>query len=153
MSKNSEDLDDARARYEQRLRNLESFGHRGSTTDRERQAAIHLNDELAALGLSSQIESFAGYRSFAGRLLLPVAIAAAGATLLWHFPFVAAALSALALLSLAIEQSARGVLLSRLLPKHKSQNVTATLACGTATPRLRLVILGHYDTQRTGLLF
>lgn len=144
---------DGRRRYEDRVLALERFGHRGSTTDRERHAADYLAGELAALGLAPAIEPFAAYRSLGGRLLLAVAVAAIGAAFLGPRPAVAAALGAVALASLAVEQASRGPLLSRLLPRPMSQNVVAASPAPRGRVRARLVVCGHYDTQRTGLLW
>jgi Peptidase family M28 len=143
---------DPRSRYEQRVRDLAGFGHRGSATKRERQAATYLRGEIRSLGLEAQEERFPGSASLGARLLLHVALAAGGAALLWRAPLAAAALGAAALLSLVMEQTAQRGLLSRCLPSAPSQNVVARLS-GTPSPRRRLVLCAHYDTQRTGLIW
>jgi hypothetical protein len=54
--------------------------------------------------------------------------------------------------SLLAEQALHGVWLSRPLVRFDSANVVARLPSAIA-PRLRIVVCGHYDTQRTGLVW
>lgn len=141
----------ARTRFETRIRRLAAFGHRGSATDREREAADWLAGELRGMGLSPEAEPFAGRRSLGGRLLLHVAVAAAGAAVAWVAPVATVALGALALGSLVYEQMTWGLLLSRLLPARPSANVTARVPPPAGGPvRRRVVVCAHYDTAQTG---
>jgi hypothetical protein len=143
----------ARSRYERRVRELAAFGHRGSATDQERQAAAYLAGELRGMGLEPKQEPFAASGSLGARLLLHVSIAAVGAALLWSAPLATLLLGAVALLSLLAEQSSRGLFLSRGLMRSRSYNVLARIPSGRDEPKRRIILCGHYDTQRTGLLW
>ena len=144
--------DDDRAHYCRQLRDLASLPHRGSATDHERRAADYLCGELRAVGLEPTREPFRGSRSWAWRHLVHVGVAAAGVGLLWHLPAVTIVLGVVALASFWAEGMTRGVWLSRPAVRAASENVVAHLpADGPA--RLRAVVCGHYDTQRTGLIW
>jgi hypothetical protein len=145
--------DEMRRRYEQRVQTLEAFGHRGSATAHERRAAEYLAAELSSLGLNPTLQPFPGKTSSATRLLLHIAVAAVGGCVLWTSPIVATILGALALSSLVVEQSMRGLVLSRLLPSRCSQNVWAAVRPPHGTAEMRVIICAHYDTQRTGLIW
>jgi hypothetical protein len=93
----------SRSRYERRVRELVGFGHRGSATEGERQAAAYLANELLGLGLEPVTEPFTGSRSLGTRLLLHVGICAAGAELLWHLPGLTVILGSVALCSLTVD--------------------------------------------------
>ena len=141
-----------RARFEERVRTLAAFGHRGSATARERQAAEYLVTELTAAGLRPALEPFCGSGSMGARLLVPVLIAAAGVGLAWHWPAATAALALLALAGLVSEQMTGRSWLTWFLTRRPSANVGAHLpAAGDA--RRRVVLCAHYDTQRAGLIW
>jgi hypothetical protein len=144
--------DEDRARYRRRVYTLAAFGHRGSGTDHERRAADYLIGELRGLGVGAARETFRGSRSWARRHLLHVVIAAAGVGCLWHLPVLTAALAVAALVSFWAEGATRGAWLTRPLVRSASANVVARLTPLAAT-RLRVVVSGHYDTQRTGLIW
>lgn len=145
----------ARERYAERVRALEGFGHRGSATAEEAQAAAYLHDELSALGLEPREQPFAGCSSAGARLLLPVLVAGAGALCLWGAPQLSVLLGLLAGGSLLAEGTTRSVVLSwpllRLLPRP-SRNIVARVPARDVARR-RVVVLGHYDTQRTGWIW
>jgi len=143
----------SRSHFERRVRKLAGYGHRGSATDGEKQAAVYLAEELVALGLEPVTEPFTGSRSLGGRLLLHVGVAAAGAALLWHLPGLTVFLGLVALGSLIMESTSRGRLLSRLIMWNRSCNVVARLAPHGGEAKLRLIICGHYDSQRTGIIW
>ena len=143
----------SRSRYEQRIRDLTDFGHRGSATEGERRASAYLFDELKGIGFEPVIETFAGIRSSGARLLLHVAIAAVGAALLWSLPGLTILFGSIALGSLALEMTTRGKIFSRLLMWSSSRNVAARLPPAGDEAKARLIICGHYDTQRTGLIW
>lgn len=140
------------ARYEQRLRSLEAFGHRGSATVQERRAADYLADELRASGIAPVIESFRGARSFGARLLIHIGIAATGLLLLWKMPAVGVALAAVALISFVVEQGRCVVWLSWPACRYRSQNVCGTVPA-TRAARRRIILSAHYDTQRNGFIW
>jgi hypothetical protein len=138
--------------YVRWVRELERFGHRGSATPHEHRAASYLVEELKKLGAQPEIEGFLGYRSSGMRLLIHVVCAAVGLGLLWVWPLAAVILGGVALISLFIEETSRGTLVSRLIPRAPSANVFARLPA-QGTPRRRLLLLAHYDTQRTGAMW
>jgi len=144
--------DEARGLFERRVRELCAPGHRGSASEGERRAAGYLVDELRALGLEAGLEPFAGPATHAWLLLLPVLTAALGLALLWVTPWAAILLGLLALVSLMLEGTTRAELLGRLVPRRPSQNVVARVPA-RGEPLRRLVVLAHYDTQRTGWIF
>jgi hypothetical protein len=144
-------LENRRPKFEERIRRLAGFGHRGSTTDHERAAADYLCDELAASGFRPERESFQGSSSFGGRILLHLIVAICGAAALWWMPVVSICVGLVVLCSLWAEQTTRGVWLSRPIVRSPSINISARLPVDA--PRLRVIVSGHYDTQRTGVLW
>jgi hypothetical protein len=144
-------LDEQRGRYEERIRALAAFGHRGSATANEREAGNYLCEQLESMGLDPVREPFAGCRSLGGRILIHVVVAAIGAAFFWHWPVISITFGFFALFSLWREHSTRGAWLSRPLLRFPSANIVARFP--TAAPRLRVILNGHYDTQRTGLIW
>lgn len=141
-----------RTRYRQHVSDLGAFGHRGSATDHESRAADYLVGELRDLGLEPIREPFYGNRAWAGRHLLHVAVAAVGVGCLWVLPVASVVLGVVALASFWAEGITRGPWLSRPIVRAASQNVVTRISA-TTSPRLRVVVCGHYDTQRTGLIW
>lgn len=140
-----------RASFERRVRALAELGHRGAATDRERAAADYLGEQIRSLGLEPERESFEGSNSFGGRILIHVLVAALAGACLWAHPVIAIALDAIVLASLWAENTARGAWLSRPLVRYESTNVCAWIR--VPSPRLRVIVSGHYDTQRTGIIW
>src|SRR5689334_10111187 len=105
-------LEDYRSNYEQRIRALGGFGHRGSSTDRERAAADYLCGQLSSFGLNPEREAFNGSSSYGGRILIHVLLAAVGSALFWLLPVVSHGIGLVVLLSLWVENTTRGVWLS-----------------------------------------
>ncbi len=142
-----------RLNYERRVRELAGLGHRGSTTDGERRGADYLAAELRSLGLEPDWERFAGNRSMGARLLLHIGVAVSGAGLFWTLPTLGAILGAVALTSLIAETSTRWRVLGHLLARRPSANVVVCVPPPGGTASVRLVVCGHYDTQRTGIIW
>ncbi|MDZ4818356.1 MAG: M28 family peptidase [Planctomycetota bacterium] len=143
--------DAQRASFEQRVRALADFGHRGSTTVQEQRAADYLCEQLRLIGLEPQRELFQGSSSFGGRILIHVIVAAAGGVLFWLHPLLAIAIDAAVLASMWAENRTCGIWLSRPIVRYESANVFAWIR--TPSPRLRVIASGHYDTQRTGFMW
>jgi hypothetical protein len=143
----------ARAEFERRVRDLVALGHRGSGTAAEARAAEYLVAEARAAGLSPATVPFRGCTSFGARLVVHVLVAALGLVLLWTAPLVTIALGLLALVSLWTEESSFPPLLGRLFVTAPSANVEARVPAAGGPPRARLVVMAHYDTQRTGLMW
>jgi hypothetical protein len=134
------------------VRALEAFGHRGSATDNERQAAEYLAHELRALGLTPAIEQFRGARSESVRLLIHLIPAAIGAALLWRIPYFAALLAAAMLVSIVVEHTFCVIWISWPVCRSRSQNVCATVPAEQPARR-RIILCAHYDTQRSGIVW
>lgn len=108
--------------------------------------------ELTEIGLKAELETFSGCDSLGQRLLLHVAGTVLALGALWFAPILTLLLGSAALASMIYENSTRGVLLSWHLVRRSSQNVVAQIPA-TGAPQRRVVVLGHYDTQRTGWLW
>lgn len=144
---------DARARYQTRVERLEAFGDRGSATPREREAAEYLAAELRAMGFGdARLEPFRGCGSMGQRLFAHAISGVAAAALLWVAPWVAAIMGLVTLVSLVVEASTKQNLLTEPLVRDPSQNVVAVAPAQGAAQR-RIVVMGHYDTQRTGWIW
>jgi len=70
-----------KATFENRIHDLESFGHRGSATHNESRAAEYLVAQLRASGLDPQLEGFRGIRSLPARCVLHIFVSGIGACL------------------------------------------------------------------------
>jgi hypothetical protein len=143
----------ARQRFERRVRDLVALGHRGSATPAEARAADYLVAEARAAGLEPKTVPFTGCRSFGARLFVHVLVAAIGLALLWTAPVVTMVLGLLALVSLGAEESSWPALLGRLFVTFQSRNVEARVVAAGGAPCARVVLMAHYDTQRTGLMW
>jgi acetylornithine deacetylase/succinyl-diaminopimelate desuccinylase-like protein len=143
----------ARERFERRVRDLVAFGHRGSATANEARAAEYLAAEARAAGLSPDTRPFTGCTSFGARLFLHVTVAAVGLALLWTVPLATVLLGLLALVSLWAEESSWPPFLGRLFVTAPSRNVEARVPAAGGSPHARIVVMAHYDTQRTGLMW
>ena len=143
---------EAQGRFVVRVKALEAFGHRGSATENEARAAEYLCGELRAMGLDPVLEPFAGLSSGGAVVLLHVALSLAAASLVWTWPIVSLVAGLVALGSMLLENAWRVRALSHLLPTRPSRNVVARVAA-VGAPVKRIVVLGHYDTQRTGLIW
>lgn len=141
-----------RQRYEDTVRALVDLGHRGSTTEHEARAADLLAKGFEALGLEPERQAFRGSSTMGGRLLVHVVVAALGAALFWVSPIATITLGALAFFSLIAETTTRVAVLSAPLARRPSQNVFARIRPDGEVER-RVVVLGHYDTQRTGRMW
>jgi hypothetical protein len=146
---------DGKERFEKRVRALESFGHRGSASDEERQAAEAMARELRDLGLAATVEDFEadGADSLGARLLVHVATASVGLAAVGLSPLLTIGLGAASLASLIGESSTRWRGLSRILGPRRSCNVVSRVPSVTGVPRRRVVVLAHLDTQRTGAMW
>ena len=144
----------AKEKFEQRVRTLEAFGHRGSATEREGRAADYLVEELRKSNVEAEKEEFRGFTSLGMRVLIHVAFATIGICFLWAEPLVTLLLGIVVLISFVGEMNTRLLLLSRLLPKAGSRNVVGRIpASNGKDPVHRVILCAHLDTQRTGLIW
>ena len=138
--------------FERRVRALEALGHRGSATENEDCAADLLIAELNGMGIEGEKVAFPGHTSLGGRMLLHVVLAAAAAVLVLVAPIAAVVLGAAVAVSFFVEALTLGYVFSHLLPRPPSRNVVARIAA-TDSPRRRILLIGHMDTQRTGFMW
>lgn len=128
------------------------IGPRGSTTEAERQAAAYCADVYAGMGLLPRIERFRSATSgYLPHLYVAVGVLLAFAAYRIN-PWLAAALSAVSVLSEVLEMLFKPNPARWLLPKADSQNVVATLA-PAGEHRKDLILIGHLDTNRTPWIF
>jgi hypothetical protein len=120
-------------------------------TDREQAAADYLDEELRSIGLEPEREVFQGSSSYGGRLLIHVLVAALSSVLFWVVPVLSIPIGCIVISSLWVENTTRGVWLSRPLVRYRSANIIAKMPADR--PQLRVILSGHYDTQRTGMIW
>lgn len=142
-----------RERYVERVEALAGLGHRGSASSLEARAAGYIARQWSDSGLDPQIQPFRGARSLGLRIGVHVLIAWAGSLLLWSHPLIAGIVGVAALVSVGVEHTFGIPLLGRFLIGAPSQNVVATVPARGGTPRRRVVLVGHYDSQRTGWIW
>jgi hypothetical protein len=133
-----------------------TIGPRGSTTQKEAEAAQYSAQVLSGAGLEAIVEPYTGARSayypymlFAGLFLLAEALfiflGRAGA-------IAGAVLGLFALASVVLELLFRPNPFRWLLPKGISHNAWARVPPAESVKR-KVVLVGHIDSHRTPLLF
>ncbi len=127
-------------------------GPRRPTGRRERLAAELMRDELARVGVDAAIEPFRGYSSFAWPFGLIEAVGVAPALIPPRMRRARSALALLAGATLVTEGSLRVTPLSDALSRRPSANLVATIE-PEGTARRTLVLSGHLDSSRSGLIF
>jgi hypothetical protein len=134
----------------------DEIGPRGSTREGERRGSQYCAECLTRIGLSPRIDSFRSARSIYTPHLLASLLMLTSFVL---YPLsgrltavIAAALSAIALISDLMELSFRDNLLRRLVPKGSSQNAVAAQK-PHGEHRADLVLIGHVDSHRTPVIF
>ncbi|MFQ5638075.1 MAG: M28 family metallopeptidase [bacterium] len=139
------------------LRHLvETIGARGSTTQKEKEAAQYADRVLRQAGMAPTTETFTSARSsytpFALYAML-LLIAELLYWLNWNWgAVIAAGLGGLSLFSAILELAFRPNPFRWLLPKGKSQNVWVRLQHEDEVKE-QVVLTGHLDTHRTPLIF
>jgi len=140
--------------FEERVRALEAFGHRGSGTGNEERAADYLVQELKELGIDGQKESFIGSSSLGARVLIHVVMAICGLALIWIHPIVTVLLGFLVIISFYVEMNTKYKCLGFLLERSRAHNAVGRIpAGGDKPPGHRIILCAHIDTQRTGLMW
>ncbi len=134
-----------------RIEALCQWSHRGSTTENERQAAEHIRDEMAALGLEARLEHFVSHTSFSWVYIIIYGGFLAAGLIGWKHPFWGVMLCALMLAFFYGECTSKWKAAASILPKRPSQNVLGILKNGSA--RKKLIFVAHYDSSRSGLNF
>ena len=116
-------------------------------------AASYIRQQWADAGLEPGVQPFRGARSLGLRIGIHVVLALVGACLLWTCPWATAVLGVVALFSVGLEHTWGVALLSRFMIRFPSQNVIATIPARSGHARRRVVLVGHYDSQRTGWMW
>jgi hypothetical protein len=134
-----------------RVEALCQWGHRGSTTENERQAAEYIKGEMETIGLETRLEHFVSYTSFSWVFLIIYGGSFAAGLIGWGRPFWGVMLSALMLAVFYGECTSRWKAASGILPKRPSQNVLGILKNESA--KKKLILVAHYDSSKSGLSF
>lgn len=127
-------------------------GPRRPTSRGERLAAELMRDELGREGLEVAIEPFSGYSSFAWPFGLIEAVAVGPSLLPARMRRTRSALALLGGAMLAAEGSLLVTPVSDLLSRRPSANLVATIE-PDGEPVRTLVLMGHLDSSRSGLIF
>ena len=127
------------------------WGHRGSTTDNEKQAAEYIHEKMSALGLETKVEPFASHTTFSWVFLVIYGGFFLAGWIGWSYPFWGVALCALMLAFFYGECTSKWKALASIFPKKPSQNVLGVLRNDNA--RKTLVFVAHYDSSKSGLSF
>ena len=130
----------------------EEIGARRPTGPAERRAAELIADRLSRHGLSVERRPFEGYETFAEPYGAALAVALAGMPMARRRPLLAAALAAAGAALTSAEDGLVRRPLTRLLARHPSRNLVATVEpTGDAVRTVCLVC--HLDSSRSGLMF
>jgi acetylornithine deacetylase/succinyl-diaminopimelate desuccinylase-like protein len=132
----------------------EKIGPRGSTTRAERNAAKYLEETLAPIADEIKVQPFKSVPTFSWAFGLYYFLMVVAAVLIPFWPLAAAVIALLNSIAYLLESHTFEVL-TRILPKDKSQNIIAKKAnLGEEGDRLpRIIITAHYDTSRSALNF
>ncbi len=130
----------------------ENIGPRGSTTVEERESAKYIAEQMEKVGAEVSIESFKSYTSFSypyGSIyLLSVIGGFISLTANYILSFI---LSLIAVVIFGFETHSYE-LISKLFPRHLSQNVLGKLKASEQRKRL-LIVSAHYDSSRSAISF
>lgn len=146
-------FDETRYARELITRIVSECPRRVATGPDERRAHGIIREELAALGLATELHAFSWNESLYQALALHFGLATAGSLIASRAPLLALALHALAAGSYAADSTRKAFVLRRLFPFGESQNVLARIPAKSGEPRLRVVFLAHADAAFTGVLF
>jgi len=136
------------------LKELTKFGHRGSATKNEKQAADYILNELKRMGYKVEIQTFKTTRDNLYMLPLQVGVLlfiCGFFSLMYGGPLEIAAflLSLFAISLLLLEVSGKPVETS-IMPRHLSQNVFTSF---DESRSKRIIVSAHYDTQKGSIMF
>ncbi|MCS7287159.1 MAG: M28 family peptidase [Anaerolineae bacterium] len=134
----------------------ENIGPRGSTTEKEIEAAHYAFKVLAQEGLNPALEPFSSARSAWHPYALFSFLALLSEILFFAIErwgaLIAFVLTFISLISVLLELTFRPSPLRLLLPRGRSQNVVARIP-PKGEVREKVVLMGHLDTHRTPLVF
>lgn len=127
------------------------IGPRGAATHGERGAAAYISRQLSQMGYKPFFQPFATVTSFSWAYGIYYGLFVVAALLFCRYPAPAFFLVLLNGIAYLLECHTIEMV-SRLLPKKKSQNVIARLP-GSHPAASKVVITAHYDTSRAALNF
>lgn len=126
------------------------FDGRVAGSDAERRAARHLEGRLKELGRDATVQPTSVFPAWHIAHAVHAVLAVAGSVLAVEQPVVGTALAALALVSIVGDATGAFHLVRRLTGRRASQNVVSEEDGGKPGT---LVLVAHYDTARTGLVY
>ena len=127
-----------------------AFERRVAGSDAERRAARHLEGRLREMGRDAEVEPISVFPAWHLAHALHAALAVAGSVLSVDRPVLGTAIAALALVSIAGDATGAFHLVRRLTGRRASQNV---VSAEDGDKQGTLVLVAHYDTARSGLVF
>ncbi len=131
---------------------VEEIGPRRPAGPAERRAAELVADRLSRSGLSVEQRPFEAYSSFAQPYGAALAVALLGLPILRSRPRAAAAFAAAGAALTSAEDGLIQRPLTRLMSRHSSRNLVASIECTGETART-VCLVCHLDSSRSGLMF
>jgi hypothetical protein len=119
-------------------------------SDAERRAARRLERRVTELGREAALEPISVFPAWHLTHAIHALLAIAGSVLAVERPILGTALAALALVSIAGDATGAFHLVRRLTGRRASQNVVSS---ESGDKPGTLVLVAHYDSARTGLVF
>lgn len=133
------------------LSELVSLSHRGSTTQKEREAAEIIERRLREFGYVTRVEPFRSPRTYSWEVIAFAMLVSGGLLLSLTSPTMGAVLSVLGLWSFVRHFDGRDTVLGKLIRKKTSQNIVGESKGGDKEKIIYL--MAHYDTARASHLF
>lgn len=132
----------------------EKIGPRGSTTRAERNAAKYIENTLQPVADDVTVQPFKSVPTFSWAYGIYYFTMIVVAVIIPFWPVVAAVLALLNVVAYLLESHTFEVL-TKILPKGKSQNVIARKLNPSEEGEMlpRIILVAHYDTSRSGLNF
>jgi Peptidase family M28 len=128
------------------------IGPRRPCSEAEQRAAHALVAWLDQRGVSTDLQHFRGYSSFAHPYAAILSAVLAGGLVQRRGHAIGSALTTSALAALALEGDLRFTPVSNLLSRRPSVNVVASIPAH-GDERARVCLCGHLDSTRSGLIF
>lgn len=134
------------------LTSLTALPHRGSTSENEERAAQIVADWLHQFGLNPTVEPFQSVQTYSWEIIGIAGLMAIGVSLGPWFPVPGTLFTVLGLWSFWRHFTGYSTLFSPIIPKRHSQNVVARIP-PAGTPEKTIILMAHYDSARSGLLW
>ncbi len=130
---------------------VDVVGYRDPTSEGERWTSKYIKGVLDKLNVENQVEPFPSPPTFGYAYMVILAVSILGGLLACSHGLVAFVLTALAAVSLYMENTCRGWV-TKILPRETSQNVVGRIPAQGEAVR-KVVLSAHYDTSRSGPFF